>query len=135
MSEQLSILSTLTDILCKIRYFENYKNVGEFLDLDLLDNLGDAILMNEQLMFLGKDSVSNCLNLKPWAFLCTCIYSVTLALVHSSSISERERERESEPEKCCHFNPFLSLQPSIVSTTSYLREVKLKGLVSFLSLC
>ena len=36
------------------RYFENYKNVGEFLDLDLLDHLGDTILMNERLMFLGE---------------------------------------------------------------------------------
>ena len=36
------------------RYFENYKNEGEFLDLDLLDHLGDTILMNERLMFLGE---------------------------------------------------------------------------------
>ena len=40
------------------RYFENYKNLGEFLDLDLLDNLGDTILVNERLMFLGKTSDS-----------------------------------------------------------------------------
>ena len=39
---------------CFCRYFENYKNVGEFLDLDLLDHLGDTILMNERLMFLGE---------------------------------------------------------------------------------
>ncbi len=32
---------------------ENYKVEGEFMDLDLLDHLGDAMLLNEQLMFLG----------------------------------------------------------------------------------
>ena len=41
-------------VLVYHRYFENYKNEGEFLDLDLLDHLGDTILMNERLMFLGE---------------------------------------------------------------------------------
>ncbi len=32
---------------------DNYKIEGEFMDLDLLDHLGDAMLLNERLMFLG----------------------------------------------------------------------------------
>lgn len=35
------------------RYMDDYKSVGEFMDLDLLDHLGDAMLLNERLLFLG----------------------------------------------------------------------------------
>lgn len=38
---------------CAHRYMDNYKIEGEFMDLDLLDHLGDAMLLNERLMFLG----------------------------------------------------------------------------------
>ncbi len=44
----------MTSLVYYYRYFENYKNEGEFLDLDLLDPLGDTILLNERLMFLGE---------------------------------------------------------------------------------
>ncbi|XP_064393229.1 nuclear pore complex protein Nup85-like [Halichondria panicea] len=36
------------------KYMDNYKIEGEFMDLDLLDHLGDAMLLNERLMFLAK---------------------------------------------------------------------------------
>lgn len=33
---------------------DEYKSAGDFMDLDLLDHLGDAMLLSESLMFLGK---------------------------------------------------------------------------------
>lgn len=32
---------------------ESFDSLGEFMDLDLLDHLGDGILLNDQLLFLG----------------------------------------------------------------------------------
>ncbi|CAI8026146.1 Nuclear pore complex protein Nup85 [Geodia barretti] len=36
------------------RYFTSYQTLGEFMDLDLLDNLGAAMLISKKLTFLGK---------------------------------------------------------------------------------
>lgn len=33
---------------------ENFESLGEFMDLDLLDYLGDAMLLNGKLLFLGQ---------------------------------------------------------------------------------
>ena len=46
-------LAVQTKFVCLCRYVDNYKVEGEFMDLDLLDHLGDAMLLNERLMFLG----------------------------------------------------------------------------------
>ena len=35
------------------RYMESFDSLGEFMDLDLLDHLGDAMLLNDRLLFLG----------------------------------------------------------------------------------
>ena len=32
---------------------ESFDSLGEFMDLDLLDHLGDAMLLNDRLLFLG----------------------------------------------------------------------------------
>ena len=32
---------------------ESFDSLGEFMDLDLLDHLGDAMLLNDKLLFLG----------------------------------------------------------------------------------
>ena len=40
------------DAGCYCRYFDSYQSLGEFMDLDLLDHLGDAMLLTEKLMFL-----------------------------------------------------------------------------------
>ena len=32
---------------------ESFDSLGEFVDLDLLDHLGDAMLLNDKLLFLG----------------------------------------------------------------------------------
>ena len=37
-----------------VRYMESFDSLGEFMDLDLLDHLGDAMLLSDKLMFLGK---------------------------------------------------------------------------------
>jgi nuclear pore complex protein Nup85 len=36
------------------RYFTSYQTLGEFMDLDLLDNLGAAMLISKKLTFLGQ---------------------------------------------------------------------------------
>jgi nuclear pore complex protein Nup85 len=36
------------------KYFVSYQSLGEFMDLDLLDHLGAAMLLSEKLTFLGK---------------------------------------------------------------------------------
>lgn len=36
------------------KYFASYQTLGEFMDLDLLDNLGAAMLVSDKLTFLGK---------------------------------------------------------------------------------
>ncbi|XP_073721294.1 nuclear pore complex protein Nup85 [Misgurnus anguillicaudatus] len=36
------------------RFLQDYKNKGSFTDLDLLDNLGSAMLLSDRLTFLGK---------------------------------------------------------------------------------
>lgn len=36
------------------RYFDSYQSLGEFMDLDLLDHLGSAMLLSNKLAFLGK---------------------------------------------------------------------------------
>ncbi len=78
------------------RYFENYKNVGEFLDLDLLDHLGDTILVNERLMFLGGSKINDsnmnntvlCVPLQPSIVnIISCLRKVRWwQLVNSSSL-------------------------------------------------
>ncbi len=40
-------------IICVYRYMESFESLGEFMDIDLLDHLGDAMLMNDKLLFLG----------------------------------------------------------------------------------
>lgn len=32
---------------------ESFDSLGEFMDLDLLDHLGQAMLLNDKLLFLG----------------------------------------------------------------------------------
>ncbi|KAL5473916.1 hypothetical protein EMCRGX_G028483 [Ephydatia muelleri] len=36
------------------KYFDSYQSLGEFMDLDLLDHLGSAMLLSNKLAFLGK---------------------------------------------------------------------------------
>jgi nuclear pore complex protein Nup85 len=36
------------------KYFTSYQRLGEFMDLDLLDNLGAMMMLSEKLTFLGK---------------------------------------------------------------------------------
>ena len=40
-------------ILAFCRYMESFDSLGEFVDLDLLDHLEGAMLMNKKLLFLG----------------------------------------------------------------------------------
>lgn len=41
------------------RYMESFDSLGEFMDLDLLDHLGDAMLLSDRLMFLGNPCPSH----------------------------------------------------------------------------
>ena len=42
------------ELPCVCRYFTSYQTLGEFMDLDLLDNLGAAMLISKKLTFLGQ---------------------------------------------------------------------------------
>lgn len=45
---------SLLHSLVLFRYFASYQSLGEFMDLDLLDHLGSAMLLSEKLAFLGE---------------------------------------------------------------------------------
>lgn len=41
-------------VSCVFRYFASYQRLGEFMDLDLLDHLGSAMMLSDKLTFLGQ---------------------------------------------------------------------------------
>lgn len=53
---------------------ESFDSLGEFVDLDLLDHLGDAMLLNDKLLFLGNLVMCSNQNRQGMASLlsCTC---------------------------------------------------------------
>ena len=53
MLETTSIIADSPKPVSCHRYFEHYENLGEFQDLELLDHLGEAMLLSDRLTFLG----------------------------------------------------------------------------------
>ena len=48
---------------------ERFNSVGEFMDLDLLDHLGDAMLLNDKLLFLGIGNTQHYMHFQGYKYL------------------------------------------------------------------